>query len=162
MSASFTLPEQAKLVEALTPAADAAGRTSDWVSLKNAHKAYVVVSMDQGNAATVLLSLLQAQAVAGTGVKAGPDVPIWANLDCAASDALVREATDADTYTTDAGVKHKMVVFEVDPAKLDVAGGFDCIAVSTGASNAANITAALFVLTPLRYAASTPPSAIVD
>jgi hypothetical protein len=38
-----------------------------------------------------------------------------------------------------------MVVFEIDPASLDVANGFDCVYLSTGASNAANITAALRV-----------------
>lgn len=161
MASQFTLPEEAKIVNLLAPAADAAGRTSAYVSLKNAHKAFVVVHLNQGNAATVLLSLLQASAVAGTGSKAGPTTRIWANLDTAASDALAR-ATDAATYTTDAGVKLKIVVFEIDPAALDVANGFDCIGISTGASNAANITAAVAYLTPLRYPAASPPTAVVD
>ena len=161
MASQFTLPEEAKIVNLLAPAADAAGRTSAYVSLKNAHKAYIVVHMTQGNAATVLLSPLQASAVAGTGSKAGPTTRIWANLDTAASDTLAR-ATDAATYTTDAGVKLKIVVFEIDPAALDVANGFDCIGISTGASNAANITAAVAYLTPLRYPAASPPTAVVD
>lgn len=161
MASQFTLPEEAKIVNLLAPAADAAGRTSAYVSLKNAHKAFIVVHMTQGNAATVLLSPLQASAVAGTGSKAGPTTRIWANLDTAASDALAR-ATDAATYTTDAGVKLKIVVFEIDPAALDVANGFDCIGISTGASNAANITAAVAYLTPLRYPAASPPTAVVD
>jgi hypothetical protein len=161
MANSFTLPEAAKIVNLLAPAADAAGRTSAYVSLKNAHKAYIVVHMTQGNAATVLLSPLQASAVAGTGSKAAPTSRIWANLDTATSDALAR-ATDAATYTTDAGVKLKVVVFEIDPSALDLANGFDCIGISTGASNAANITAAVAYLTPLRYPAASPPTAVVD
>jgi hypothetical protein len=161
MATQFTLPEEAKIVNLLAPAADAAGRTSAYVSLKNAHKAYIVVHLTQGNAATVLLSLLQATAVAGTGSKAGPTSRVWADLDTAASDALVRQ-TDAATYTTDAGVKLKVVVIEVDPAALDSANGFDCVGISTGASNAANITAAVAYLTPMRYPAATPPSAVVD
>lgn len=158
---SFTLPEEAKIVATLNPAADAAGRTGAYASLKNAHKAYVVFHITQGNAATILLSLLQASAVAGTGAKALLPTRVWSNLDVSVNDTLVRR-TDGAAYTTDAGVKNKIVVFEIDPASLDLAGGFDCIAPTTGASNAANVTAAAIYLTPLRYPAATPPSAVVD
>lgn len=161
MANAFTLPEAAKIVNLLAPAADAAGRTSAYVSLKNYHKAYIVVHMTQGNAATVLLSPLQASAVAGTGSKAAPTSRIWANLDTAASDTLAR-ATDAATYTTDAGVKLKIVVFEIDPSALDLANSFDCVGISTGASNAANITAAVAYLVPSRYPGASLPSAVVD
>lgn len=157
----FTLPEEAKIVNLLEPATDAAGRTSAYVSLKNAHKAFIVFHVTQGNAATILLSLLQASAVAGTGSKAGPTSRVWSNLDTATNDTLVRR-TDAATYTTDAGVKIKIVVFEIDPSALDVANGFDCVGISTGASHAANVTAAVAYLTPLRYPAATPPTAVVD
>jgi len=88
-------------------------------------------------------------------------VPIWANLDCAASDALVRQ-TDAVSYTTDAELKHKIVVFEIDPATLDLVNGFDCLVVITGASDVANITQAMYYLVDDRYKQATPPSAIVD
>src|SRR5512139_3479568 len=131
----------------LGPAADAAGRTSTYVSLKNCVKAEIWVVVTQGNAATILLSPLQASAVAGTGSKAISAARIWTKLDEAATDFT--KQTEAATYTTDAALKNKIVVFEIDPAKcLDVAGGFDCIGVSTGASNAANITSALVVLYP--------------
>ena len=161
MASSFTLPEAAKIVNLLAPATDAAGRTSAYVSLKNYHKAYIVVHINQGNAATILLSLLQASAVAGTGSKAGPASRIWRNLDTATNDTLVRD-TDAATYTTDAGVKLKIVVIEVDPSALDLANSFDCIGISTGASNVANITAAVAYLTPARYPGASLPSAVVD
>jgi hypothetical protein len=161
MASSFTLPEAAKIVNLLAPAADAAGRTSAYVSLKNYHKAYIVAHINQGAANTVLLSLLQASAVAGTGSKAGPTSRVWANLDTAASDTLAR-TTDAATYTTDAGVKIKIVVIEVDPSALDLANSFDCIGVSTGASAAGNITAAVAYLVPSRYPGASLPSAVVD
>lgn len=143
-------------VEALSPAADAAGRTGDYVSLKNAvGPVYIICHITQGNAATIALTPNQATAVAGTGTKAlTSDVPIWVNLDCAASD-LFTAATAAKDYTTDAGVKHKIVVFRIDPASLDLANGFNCITILTGASNAANITEAQFVFTEMRY---TPPA----
>lgn len=158
----FTLPQQLKVVEGLAPAADAAGRSSDIISLKNAGKAYILISLTQGNAATVALTPMQAQDVAGTGAKVlANTVPIWSNLDTATSDTLVRR-TDAVNYTTDAAVKNKQVIFEIDPALLDLNNGFDCIYFTTGASNAANITAAVFLLGDLRYAQETPPSAIAD
>src|SRR4051812_13401510 len=124
MGSKFSLPQQMKIVEAIPNATDAAGRSSDIISLKNANKAYILVTLTQGNAATVALTPMQAQDVAGTGAKVLANaVPIWSNLDTAASDTLVRR-TDAVNYTTDAGVKNKQVLFEIDPALLDVDGGF--------------------------------------
>ncbi len=160
--AQFTLPNEAKLVEALAPATDAAGRNAAKVSLKNASKAYIIVHIAQGNAATIALTPQQAQDVAGTGAKAlSAAVPIWSNLDTAASDTLVRRA-DAVSYTTDAAVKNKIVVFEIDPAQFDIDNGFDCLFFSTGASNVANLTQAEYLLTDLRYQQATPPSATAD
>lgn len=159
--AFVTVPEKYKMVAALNPATDAAGRTGAYVSLKNVNLAYIVVHITQGNAATIALSINQATAVAGTSAKAiTASVPIWSNLDVSASDALVRR-TDAVSYTTDAGVKNKIVVFQIDPATLDVANGFDCIAVVTGSSNVANITQAVYLLDE-RYQQATPPTAITD
>ena len=155
------LPEQFKIVEAMPNATDAAGRTGDYVSLKNALCAWVEVAITQGNAATIALTIEQASAVAGTGSKAITNtVPIWANLDTAATDTLVRR-TDAVSYTTDAAVKNKMVIFQIDPAQLDVANGFDCITVKTGASNVANLTGARYWI-QTAYQQATPPSAIAD
>lgn len=163
MAKKFTLPQQMKLVQALEPAADAAGRTSAIaLSAKNCGLVYVLFHINQGNAATVLLSVLQATTVAKAGGKAlGVNVPIWANLDCAASDTFVRQ-TDGVTFATDAGVKIKQVIFEIDPAYLDQVNSFDCIYCSTGASNAANITSAQFLGSDLRFQGATPPSSIID
>jgi hypothetical protein len=162
MSLSFHLVEGAKMVEALAPAADAAGRTGDYISVKDASRVFVVVHITQGNAATVALTIEQATAVAGTGSKAITNVvPIWSDLDTATGDALVRR-TDAVSYTTDAAVKNKIVVFQVDAASLDTNNGFDCLVVKTGASNAANITQAMYYLVGQRYPQATPPAAITD
>ena len=158
MARQFSMPYQIPPVDLLAPAADAAGRTSLYRSLKNAHKAYVVVKLTQGNAATVLLSILQATAVAGTGSKAVTAMPIWSNLDTSLSDSLVVR-TPAANYTTDAAVKNKIVVFEITPEScLDTTNGFDCIALSTGASNAANITEATLFIYQAYQGASAPSS----
>jgi hypothetical protein len=141
----ITIPEGLTPYSLLPPAADAAGRTSAYHSLKGALKAWIVVYIGQGNAATVLLSPLQATAVAGTGSKAISAARIAVKLTAAATTFTV--PAEAATYTTDAGVDTKVVIFELEPSKvLDVAGNFDCIAVSTGASNVANITSALLLV----------------
>lgn len=138
-------PENLTPYDLLPPAADAAGRTSTYKSLKGAVRAWIIVYLDQGAANTVLLSPLQASAVAGTGSKAISAARISTCLDQAFT-TFVKQ-TEAATFTTDAGVKRKIVIFELDPAKvLDVANGFDCIAISTGASAAANITSALLLV----------------
>ncbi len=162
MARASRLWQSHKIAQLLTPATDAAGRTSGYFSLKDAHKAWIVVSIAQGNAATIALTPLQASAVAGTGSKAlTAVVPIVSNLDTAAADALV-ERTAAANYTTDAGVKNKVVIFEIDPAAcMDINNGFDCIGMSTGASNVANITSAMLIMES-RFQQSTPPSATVD
>jgi hypothetical protein len=161
MASSTTLPEQFKILGVIKPATDAAGRTGRYVSLKNCTKAWIIAYIDQGNAATIALTPKQASAVAGTGSKVlSSSVPIWANLDIAASDVQVRQ-TDATSFTTDAGVKEKQVIFQIDPATLDQANGFDCIGLTTGASNVANLTSAL-VVAEMTYAQATPPSASVD
>ena len=159
----FEFPERFKIVEALAPAADAGGRTSDVVSLKNVHRAWVVVHILQGAANTVAITLEQASAVANTGHKVlTVPVPIWVNLDCATSDVMAK-ATSAVGYTTDAGVTHKIIIFQVDASYFDIANGFDCLTVITGASAAANITEATFYLEG-RYAGpvASMPSAIID
>lgn len=157
MPRQFSMPAKLPPVVLLAPAADAAGRTSSYRNLKNALKAYVVAHINQGNAATVALSLLQAKDVSGTGSKALNATPIWLNDASATSDSLVSQ-TAAVGFTTDAMVADKLVVFEIEPeAALDVANGFHTIAIQTGASNAANITEAkLFVLGS--YEQATPPT----
>lgn len=134
-------------VQLLPPAADAAGRNGAAISLKNFnHPVIIEFSIDQGNAATIACSLEQCTAVAGTGAKTlTQDVAIYANQDLASGDLLTRQA-DGKTFTTSAAVKRKLVRFVVDPASLDTANGFDCIRPVTGASNAANITAAHAIL----------------
>jgi hypothetical protein len=155
----LTLAESTKIFELLKPATDAAGRTSSYINVKTLHEVEIVFHVQQGNAATIALSIVQATDASGTGSKAiTVAIPIWSNLDTAATDTLVRR-TDAVSYTTDAGVKNKIVVFKVDPALLDIAGGFNFVAITTGASNAANLTQAI-AYGETRYPQATPTSAV--
>jgi hypothetical protein len=157
----LTIPENAQWALALNPATDAAGRTSSYFSLKDVvGKAYVRVDITQGNAATVAITLNQATTVAGGSAKAlSATTRVWATEDVATAATVLpaRVADAASTYTTGAGTTNKSVIIEVDPATMDVAGGFDCIAVTTGASNVANITTASIFI-PSKYAQYTQRS----
>lgn len=157
MARQFSVPYQIPRITALPCAADAAGRTGPYRSLRNALKAQVEVEVNQGNATPVLITILQAQDVSGTGSKVIGVVPIWLQADTSVSDANVVQPAAAN-FTTSATTKDKLVSFEITPEMcMDVTNGFDCIAVQTGASNAANITAAeIRVL--LSYQGASAPS----
>jgi len=155
------IPEKDKPVEAITPQVGGA-ITGAYVSLRDAEMCFVLVSINQANAANVAITIEQATDVEGSGSKAITNViQIWADQDCATTDALVRQ-TDAVSFTTSAALKQKLVVFQINPSHLDVNNGFDCITVKTAASDVTNITAAQYILGDLRYGGSTPPSEIID
>ena len=157
MARQMQMAAQFPPVSLLSPAADAAGRTGSFRTLKNAEKAWVVARINQGNAATVQVSLLQAKDISGTGAKAINAVPIWLQNATATSDQNVAQSS-ANSFTTDATLADKIVMFEITPeVALDVANGYRTLAVQTGASNAANVTeATMFVYGS--YQQSVPPS----
>lgn len=163
MARNFRLWENAIVASLLKPAADAAGRTSAYLTLVNGHKAFILCQVNQGNAATVALTPLQAQDNTGAGSKVITATAIATNLDTdtTPSDQFTLQAAAAN-FTTDAALKNKLVLFEIEPQEcMDVnnATPFNHIAIQTGASNVANITAALLIITPLRFAQSNPPTA---
>jgi hypothetical protein len=160
MSSQRSLIYDYPVAKLLPAAADAAGRTGSYLSLRNALKAFVEVEVNQGNAATVALTLLQAKDSSGTGAKA---------LTGGVEAYLYNAAGTSDTktnlgyvvnYTTDATLADKLVIFAVSVDSLDIANGFNHITVQTGASNAANITAANLRVAP-SYAGDSAPSAFV-
>ena len=146
MARQMQMAAQFPPVSLLPPAADAAGRTGSFRTLKNAEKAWIVARINQGNAATVQISLLQAKDVSGTGAKAISAVPVWLQNSTGTSDQNIAQGL-ATSFTTDASLADKLVLFEIVPeAAFDMANGYKCIAVQTGASNAANVTeATLFI-----------------
>lgn len=161
MAKQFQFSYQCPPIGILAPAADAAGRTTTiYKSLRNCSgKVALVCRVNQGNAAQVTFSPLQAQDSSGTNNKAIPAVPIFVNSDTTVSDTLVAQ-TAAATYQTTAATKDKFVVFEFDPASLDLANGFNHIGLTTSASNAANITEAWMEYLG-RYQQVAPPASEV-
>jgi len=158
MTFPFSLPQNCKIVTGLTPHAGGA-LTGDYVSLKNAHKCWIVIESSGAHATAATFGVNEATGVLPAGVAAITALmPNWINNDTATTDTLVKNA-DLATLTTDGLVTPKLGVIEVDPAILSA--GCDCIAVTEGASNVLNITSILYIIAE-RYQQATPPSAIVD
>jgi hypothetical protein len=89
---------------------------------------WVIVQYHQGDATDQTFTMYRSLLVASGAAALVTEVPIWSNLDCEASNTLVRRA-DALSYAGGALQKHKLIVFQVDPASLG--GAYDCITVGT-------------------------------
>lgn len=162
MARQFSLPANFKITQLLFPQTTNAAVSSQVITLKGAAKAFVVLDFTQAVGHATTPTLMQCTNIAGATNKAGPAVPIWANEDCAATDTLVKQAADAASYAVTNNIKHKQVVFEIDPSRLDVNNGYVCIyftiATSSQATNFVSATAYLMT----SYQQATPPSAILD
>ena len=161
MAGKFSLYVQAPPIGILPAAADAAGRTSGYRSLRNIlDKVAIVCRVNQGNAAQVTFTPMQAQDDLGTGAKPLANaVPVFYNADTASSDVLVPQSYATD-FQTDANLADKIVMFEFQTSELDLANGFGHIAIQTSASNAANVTSAEMIGI-LRFQQQVPPSTLV-
>jgi len=159
----MNLTEMFKIVQGIQPRTTNGGFSSDWISLKNVNKAYVVVNLTQAAGHATAFTLAQATVVAGSDTKAlTNEALIWANEDCAATDTLVRQ-TDAKSYTVTNDIKNKMIVFEVDPASaLDVENNFDCISLTVANSGEASNFASIEFYCDMKYREDTPPTVITD
>lgn len=163
MSKQFQFSYQCPPIGMIPPQAQA-NVTGPYKSLRNVSgKVAVVCHINQANAATVTVALLQATSSGGAGSKAvGTQAlpPIFLNDDTTASDTLVPQAAAA-SFTTDTTLKDKIVVFEFDPADaLDLANGFNHLAVQYTSGNAANIIEAHMEYLG-RYQGQTPPASEV-
>lgn len=158
---NLNLPIDIVPVQASKPATTNGGITGQYVQLKNALRAWLLVELNQAVGFAEVISLKQASAIAGTGVKAGPTSIVWANEDTAASDAWVRQAAGA-AYTTAADVKNKLVLIEVDPAAFDAANGFTVAGwTASDSSQATNFASAQWLIQP-RYPQAANISVVVD
>lgn len=138
------------------------GADGDYVSLKGVTRAYVLAQLTQAVGHATALAVYQATDVAATGAKViSKVVPIWANEDVAAADGMTRQ-TDAVNYSVTDDIKNKMVVFEIDPALLDVANDFDCIMLACSDSSQATNFASITYLLDRQDKGDFAPEAITD
>lgn len=170
MNEPFTFPENCKIVNGFTALGiGTAGAVKGvWVSLKNAKRMWAVINYRQGDGTQVTFRAQKATVVAGTDAEVHTGLmPIWANLDTATSDTLVRK-TSAAIYQLDTGQKTKVLIFELDPSDLGTvaAGGeADCVRFYPSTDNIpiTSAWAMTYVIEP-RYPSrpATAPTVVAD
>ena len=152
------LPEQFKIVQMAWPQTTNGGFTSDIISMKNAHKATIIVEVNQAVGHATAFSLRQSTDNTTGTTAAGPSTArVWVNEDVAASDTLVKAANAAsETLTND--VKKKQIVFEVDAVELT--DTYNHIYVTAADSSQATNFASVTCILHTRYPQATPPAAL--
>src|SRR5574343_2106136 len=123
MNTNARLDEQVYLVQATAIAAltGAAGDAA-YVSMKNYHRAQIIIDVTNGTTVTGgAVTLKQATAVAGTGEKALGFTRMLANIDVGASQAMVETAVSNNTFTTDA-TNSKRLRYVIDVLASDLDG----------------------------------------
>ena len=161
--ANLFLPEHCKVIDALPGIGDTfAGRTFDYVSLKNCQMAWIVVLLEQTEGHETLIQPQVATSVLPTGATSITfATDIWVNEDTGASDTLVKQA-NATNCSVAGDIATKMVVIRIDPSDVVAQGvAYDCIGCTIEASKQMNYVAGVYILQE-RYAQETPFSAIVD
>jgi len=129
----FCFPENCKVVNGFTALGigTAGAVYGVAISLKNVQRMYAVINYRQGDATQVTWGAQKGTAVAMGDAEAVTQLmPIWSDEATAASDLLVRAATDAATYQMSAALATKLIIFELDPDALGtVAAGTraDCV-----------------------------------
>jgi hypothetical protein len=157
------LTQDFKIVSGAAPTDSAWDITGDYVSLKNAHMAWIVCTLqfDAMQPYAHPVQPMKATAVLPVGATAiTHDAPNWANDDISISDTLVRGA-DATSYQVPATVANKTVIFQIDPMQLGAT--YDCMGVTVdGNAKWQNNKLSIVYFVEMRYGQATPPSIIVD
>ena len=154
----FTLPEHCKIVN-VAQSQVATAVTYDVICCKNAHKVWFLITQLYVADTDLTVSLVEAATVDGSTTAVTATFPIWADVDIASVDALVRQ-TDAASFSIDTGAgKNQLVVIEWDPAKHTA--GYDCIGLADAGGHASNYVTALAII-QTRYPGDPPPTAITD
>lgn len=159
--ANSAFAERYKVVDGLNQTVPSSS-TPDYVSLKNALRCTVILTVSNTTAVTgSAITLKQATAVAGTSEKALAFSTVRQNIDTGASDTLTEATVSSNTFTTDStNSKNLMYVIDVDPATLDVTNGFDCIRLGT--ANATNARCNVVYLLEMKQQKTTPAAVITD
>lgn len=166
MSFPRNLPECFKIVAATPgPVTTNGGVVCDYISLKHAHKVWIVLQFRQAVSHATVITPRVATAVAGTGAEDAEFTSLWwKNADVSTSDDLTEQARSL-TMALTAGTTHQEVIIEIDPDQIPATNGdFDVLGCNIeDSSQATNFVAAFYIIAP-RYKgdASRSPSVIVD
>ncbi len=156
----MNLTQGMKVCTGIEPTRDpSGGLNGEGINLANAHTAYIIAELDQSGADQITVAVQQSE---GTNWEAMTNtLPIWVCLDTDADDVLVGQ-TNAVNYQTTAAAAAKLVIIQVDPAKLDAENGtsgdpnYAIRARITGGA-AGDTVSALYLVTPTRYKEASVP-----
>jgi hypothetical protein len=131
-----------------------------YLSLKNYRRVRFTISTGAWAAGTAAVTLLQATAVANTGSKALAFATYYDDL--TTTGTLVKKTATSNTFTI--GAANKQYVIEVLCTQLDVANGYDCVAIHIATPGAnADLYAVQADLYDARFeGVGAMPSALVD
>lgn len=146
----MSLFENIKVCEAIKPQTGANARSGDWVSLKGYDGCMIVVHIAQGAVNTTAITVDKATAVAGTGNSDGITMNnFWYCADTpTTADTFTKGTAAASITSSNTGSGSSIYVIDIKAEEL---GAYDCIQLELGASNAANLVSAMYILYKGRY-----------
>jgi hypothetical protein len=155
------LTQDFKIVSGSPPVDSANNVTGDYVSLKNAHMAWIMINFYQPEAFAHTIQPMKSTAVLPVGATAiTHNAPNWANNDISVDDTLVRGA-DATSYQIPATTNNQIAIFQIDPMQLGAS--YDCMGVTVdGNAKWQNNKLSIIYFVEMRYGQAIPPSIIVD
>lgn len=159
MTMPFSLPEGFKIVQLAAPVTTNAAVVTDTISLKTAHKAWLVFDFTQAVSDTGVIVFRQTTDVAGATGAVMTASRVWQNNNTAATDTLVA-GTSGTGVTLGSGALNMQVVAEFDPALFTE--GYDCINGTVAASSQSTNFVSVTGYIATRYPQATPPAVITD
>jgi len=143
------LPLVPQIVSLQAAVTTGAANTSDYINCAKAEMIFFVCQLQNAGAHATVLSIYQATSAAGGGEKVIANaVPIWYSNDTVTT-SNITQATAAVSYTVSESVKEKLVIFQLDPAALDLDNDFAFAAIhSTASSDSTNFISVVAVVEP--------------
>lgn len=145
----FDLVEKVKLVQGVRPTTMGAADSGDWVSMKNAHTVWAIISVDSATTSITITPKL-ASAYAGTGsTEITGGAKFWINTNTSQLDRLVA-STRSTAYTLANNTNGAMIVVKYDPTQAASSNTHFSIDVSTAGAACAGRYSVVYALEP-RY-----------
>ena len=145
------LVEGAKIVQALAPTTVGAAHDGDYISMKNAHAVWTIVSLNDGTSA-VTLTPKTASAYAGTGAAAvDGGCQIWYNVNTTQLDRMTKSANTTAYEMPASATLNSMAVIRYDPANAPSSHPYFAVTCSTAGAAATGRMSMYYIVEP-RYA----------
>lgn len=162
-NSSMSLLELVRPVGCIAPISKVASAVANgaYISLKSINKLGILIFVGNGTG-TFNVTLNQATAVAGTGVKALAFTQAIVSTSNSTVDAFSKVVVAGNSLPLIAG---QIAMIDIDPMKLDINNDFDCLQVVVTESGGANpqlVSVVYLEKSPKVGSISAAPSALLD